>query len=126
MYVSHDEGETWSAPQIVNDTHLGSPVFMERFGAPAHFLLHSSGALILCCGKRTEPCGQYARISWDRGLTWQEDRMIGPEAQAFATDQGYPSSVELSNGDILTAYYQRAPGDDYPSVLYTRWSLEEK
>ena len=51
--------------------------------------------------------------------------MIGPEAQALATDQGYPSSVELSNGDILTTYYQRAPGDDYPSVLYTRWSLDE-
>ncbi len=111
---STDGGKTWE-----------EPVFMERYGAPAHFLLHSSGALILSCGKRTEPCGQYVRISYDQGLTWEEDVMIGPVSQFLATDQGYPSSVELENGDILTVYYQRTCGDDYPSILYTRWSLDE-
>lgn len=111
---STDDGKTWS-----------DPVFMERFGAPAHFMMHSSGALILSVGKRTEPCGQYVRISYDKGLTWEQDVMIGPEADFLATDQGYPSTVELENGDLLTVYYQRLPEDDYPSILYTRWSLDE-
>ena len=116
MYTcrSTDHGRTWE-----------EPVFMERFGAPPHFMLHSSGALILSCGKRVPPYGQYVRISRDKGLSWEEDFMIGPEAPLPVVDQGYPSTVELSNGDLLTTYYQRAPGDDFPSVLYTRWSLDE-
>jgi len=117
MYTcrSTDNGKTWQ-----------EPVFMERFGAPPHFMMHSSGALILSCGKRTAPCGQYARISWDKGLTWEKDIMIGPEAPEPVVDQGYPSTVELPNGDLFTTYYQRVPGDDYPSILCTRWSLPEK
>lgn len=119
---STNGGKTWD-----------EPVFMERFGAPPHFMKHSSGALILSCSKRTapgfdpiEPNGQYARISWDNGLTWEEDIMISPEAPAPSVDQGYASTVELSNGDLFTTYYQRFPGDEYPSILYTRWTLPEK
>ena len=51
---------------------------------------------------------------------------VEPEpAPEPVVDQGYPSTVELSNGDLFTTYYQHAPGDDFPSVLYTRWSLKE-
>ena len=116
MYTcrSLDGGKTWD-----------DPVFTERDGAPPHFLLHSSGALVLCCGKRVPPYGQFARISYDKGHTWSEDIPISPKAPLPVVDQGYPSSVELANGDILTAYYQRLPGDDFPSVLYTRWRLPE-
>lgn len=114
MYTcrSCDGGKTWEAP-----------VFMDRFGAPPHFMVHSSGALILSCGKRVKPFGQYVRVSYDKGHTWQEDVMVSPESPV--TDQGYPSTVELSNGDLLTVYYQRVPGDDYCSILCTRWSLDE-
>ena len=83
----------------------------------------SSGALILSCGKRTAPYGQYARISWDKGHTWEEDILISEEAAGSPVDEGYPSSIELPGGDILTVYYQPVPGDDYPSILYTRWKL---
>lgn len=109
---SLDGGKTWQ-----------EPVFMKEFGAPPHFMIHSSGALILSVGKRVVPYGQYVRVSYDKGHTWSEDTLISPES-AF-TDQGYPSTVELSNGDLLTVYYQKVPGDDYCSVLYTRWSLDE-
>lgn len=112
---SCDNGKTWE-----------EPVFTDRFGAPPHFLLHSSGALILSCGKRTAPFGQYARISWDKGHTWEEDILISEEAAGSPVDEGYPSSVELPGGDILTVYYQPVPGDDYPSILSTRWQLPEK
>ena len=116
MYTcrSFDGGKTWD-----------EPVFTERDGAPPHLMLHSSGALVLCCGKRVPPYGQFARISYDKGLTWSEDIPISREAPLPVVDQGYPSSVELANGDILTTYYQRLPNDTFPSVLYTRWRLPE-
>jgi len=109
---SLDGGKTWQ-----------EPVFMKEFGAPPHFMIHSSGALILSVGKRVRPFGQYVRVSYDKGHTWTEDLMVSPESPV--TDQGYPSTVELRNGDLLTVYYQRCPGDDYCSILYTRWSLDE-
>ncbi len=116
MYLcrSTDNGRTWE-----------KPVFLERYGAPGHFMIHSSGVLILSCGKRVDKYGQYVRISRDKGLTWEDDIMISQEAPEPVVDQGYPSTVELSNGDLLTTYYQRISGDDHPSVLYTRWSLDE-
>ncbi len=115
MYTcrSLDGGKTWE-----------DAVFMERYGAPPHFMLHSSGALVLVCGRRVEPLGQVARVSYDRGRTWEEDIKIGPDTRV--TDQGYPASVELDNGEIFTAYYQRYQDDPYCSILSTKWTLPEK
>ena len=109
---SLDGGKTWDEPVVAGN-----------YGAPPHFMMHSSGALVLTIGKRVKPYGQYVRVSYDKGRTWSEDLMISPESPV--TDQGYPSTVELSNGDLLSVYYQRCPGDDYCSLLYTRWSLSE-
>ncbi len=114
MYTcrSLDGGKTWD-----------EPVFMDRYGAPPFFMIHSSGALIMSFGNRVKPFGQYVRVSYDKGHTWSEDVMIGPESPV--TDQGYPSTIELANGDLMTVYYQRCPGDDYCSILYTRWNLSD-
>ena len=112
---SEDGGKTWTDPQPLEGV----------YGAPPHFLLHSSGALILTYGRRRYgDQGQYARISRDGGKTWGKDFMVSPVAPDW--DQGYPSSAELSNGDIFTLYYQKYEGDDYPSLLGTRWSLDEE
>ena len=112
---SKDGGKTWTEPQALEGV----------YGAPPHFLLHSSGALILTYGRRRyEPQGQYARISRDGGKTWGKDFRISPMAPDW--DHGYPSSVELSDGDIFTLYYQKYEGDNYPSLLGTRWSLDEE
>ncbi len=111
---SYDNGKTWTEPKP-----------LDLCGAPPHFLLHSSGALILTYGRRrVEPQGQYARISRDGGKTWGKDFMISPVAPDW--DQGYPSSVELSGGEIFTLYYQKYEGDSYPSLLGTRWNLDEE
>lgn len=111
---SYDGGKTWTDPKPMKDVH----------GCPPHFLLHSSGALILTYGqRRLEPQGQYARISYDSGRTWEKEIMVSPKAPDW--DHGYPSSVELSNGDILTVYYQKYEGDTYPSLLSTRWNISE-
>lgn len=108
--VSTDGGKTWSVPQLTGIA-----------GAPPHFLLHSSGAVVLTYGCRTTPCGQRAKISYDNGKTWSEELTVSPQAPDW--DCGYPSSVELSDGSILTVYYQKYPGDDYNSILSTRWEM---
>ena len=110
---SEDGGKTFSQPQVLDSN-----------GTPPHFLLHSSGAVVLTYGRRAKPCGERARISWDGGKTWGEEIVISEEAPTW--DLGYPSSVELSDGSILTVYYQRYPGDDFTSVLQTKWELPAK
>lgn len=107
---SADGGRTWSVPQPT-----------DFCGTPPCFLLHSSGALIITYSRRVAPNGQRARISRDGGKTWSDELVISPESPDW--DHGYPSSVELSDGSILTVYYQKYPGDSYNSILSTRWEL---
>ena len=108
---SNDDGKTWSEPQI-----------LDVCGAPPHFLQHSSGTLILAYSRRIAPMGEYIRISKDNGITWSNDVCIAP---VDFWDHGYPTSVELSNGDILTTYYARCEGDEFNSVHSIRWNLSE-
>lgn len=109
---SSDGGKTWSEPQLL-DLH----------GAPPHMLEHSSGAVILAYSRRKEPMGEYVRISKDNGVTWSKDFRISSAPPDW--DHGYPTSVELENGDILTVYYQKCEGDDFASVHSIRWTLNE-
>lgn len=114
MYIvtSKDEGKTWEGATML-------PVW----GCPGHLIQHSSGAIVLVYGKRVDPMGQYVIVSRDGGKTWSDEKLISPEAPDW--DHGYPSSVELSDGDILTCFYQKCPGDDFNSLHSVRWSLNE-
>ena len=66
--------------------------------------------------------GQRAAISYDDGATWQHDFIIrddGPDG-----DLGYPASVELPDGSILTVYYQKPEKTtDKCAFLWSRWRL---
>jgi hypothetical protein len=108
---SVDGGKTFSQPVSVT------------LGAPPHLMQHSSGAVILSYSKRfIHPQGQCVRISRDSGATWSEDISVAPESPDWA--HGYPSTVELSDGSLITVFYQKYPGDSHNSVLFTRWELE--
>ncbi len=108
--TSLDGGKTWSPMQ---ETGL--------VGLPPHFMIHSSGALICSFSRRIAPYSQRAAISYDMGKTWQDEYILDDRQQHH--DFGYPTSVELSDGSILTVYYQRAEGDRKPSILQTIWKL---
>ena len=110
--ISHDGGKTWEKAE-----------YTDIKGAPAHLLQHSSGAVVMTYSKRCGPQGSFVRVSRDFGKTWSEDKMISLEAPDW--DHGYPSSVELANGDIFTVYYQKCPGDKFNSIHSVRYSLDE-
>ncbi len=108
---SSDGGKTWSRAEV-----------MDFHGSPPHLLRHSSGALIVSYGYREQPYGIRAMLSFDDGETWRYDYILrddGPHP-----DLGYPSSVELDDGSILTVYYQRPRSvDDKCALLWSRWEL---
>ena len=108
--VSEDGGRTWSFPES-----------LETNGAPPHLMRHSSGAIVLSFGRRTEPFGQRARISRDDGETWEAEYILRDDGPTL--DLGYPSTVELPDGSLFTVYYQQLTGDKYCSLLWTRWRI---
>ncbi len=112
LTFSDDFGTTWSKPEM-----------LDLWGSPPHLMLHSSGAVILTYGKRTAPLGAAAKVSFDSGKTW--GREIALNASGTDPDLGYASTCELPDGSLFSAYYQKLPGDDFNSILYTKWSLTE-
>ena len=109
--ISADGGKTWTEPVCTNVS-----------GAPPHLMRHSSGAIICTFGRREPPYGEYAIISHDNGATWTEEYIIDDNTDS--RDLGYGATLELADSSLLSVYYQRCPGDDYPSILYTKWKLQ--
>ena len=91
------------------------------YGSPPHLLRHSSSKVICTYGYRQSPCGIRAMISRDEGQTWEHDWIIRDDAPDH--DLGYPSTVELADGSLFTVYYQKVPGDEKCSLLWSRWRL---
>lgn len=108
---STDGGASWSEPKRINE-----------HGSPPHLLLHSSGRLICAYGRRIPEFGEIVRISEDGGKSWGEEYMI---ASAPEGDLGYPASVELNDGSVLTVYYQKPTADALCQIYASRWILPE-
>ena len=60
------------------------------------------------------------------GKTWEEDYVLHNAKNEKDGDLGYPSTVELDDGSLITVYYQKYEDDKKCSMLYTKWQLEEK
>lgn len=123
---SDDNGQTWSAP-------YKTPLW----GYPPHLLQLSDGRILCTYGHRRPPYGQRAAISED-GITWKAENELVLRDDAPNKDLGYPVSIELEPGTILTVYYQPnvPPGSDprmvppdplrtKPGILGTVWKLPE-
>ncbi len=118
VYITYsdDKGKTWSTPKC-----------LEVDGAPPHLMVHSSGAIICSYSRRRsnepgkEDRGQRACVSYDGGETWTEDYDL--RSKFKQGDHGYPATVELSDGSLLTVYYMSHEYDGFTSVLYTKWRL---
>jgi len=110
---SADGGGSWS-PAVPLGFH----------GSPPHLLLHSSGAVVCVYGFRQEPYGERAMVSRDGGRSWRYHYILRDDGPDH--DLGYPASVELADGSLLTVYYQkiRSP-EEKCSLLWTRWKLPD-
>ena len=114
--------------------------------SPAHMIQHSSGVMIMTYGYRgiyvdpntgnsvsyteraKEVLGIRALLSYDGGLTWTREVVLTTDARVTddnLSDWGYTSSVEISNGKILTVYYQRNKYETRASIYQVVWELPE-
>lgn len=110
--VSADGGKTWSKPVKVAD------------GYPSHLLRLKDGGLLMTYGWRQAPYGIRCKHSADHGRTWSEEVVLTKDAAGW--DVGYPSSVELTNGALLTVWYE-APAGSHTAVLrQARWTLDRQ
>ncbi len=109
---SDDGGRTWSV------TH---PTPM--WGYPPHLIELDSGDLLASYGRRRPPFGQRACLSHNGGNTWDIENEIILRDDASSGDLGYPSTVELNPGEMLTVYYQIDQPGEKTCLMATRWSL---
>ena len=105
---SEDQGETWSEPQQ-----------LDAWGFPQTLLQHSNGALYSFFGHRRPPIGVRGMRSDDGGRTWQTRDEFAVAEGAVHKDQGYPNTVELSDGNVLVVYYYCDERDPFPYVRGT-------
>ena len=111
--VSDDGGRTWSEPEMLLD---------ETGGAPPHLLLLKSGLLISAYGRRKPPYGIMVMVSADGGKTWKTDI---PVCDNLATDDlGYPSTVELDDGTLVTVFYAAESENSPCNVYQQKWRLK--
>ena len=108
------------------DWTTSKPMDMEKaLGGPPHLLQLKSGVVLLTYGYREDPCGTRYRLSYDGGKTWGEEVILCKSDTPKNGDLGYPSTIELDDGTLITAYYQYFRSDSYASFLYTKWTLTE-
>jgi len=109
---SYDGGKTWTT------THTTL-----MWGYPPHMIVLENGWLLNVYGVRRKRYSERACISKDGGKTWDiENEII--LAHARNGDLGYPASVQLDDGSILTVYYQIDQAGEKTSLHCTHWRLK--
>lgn len=124
---SDNNGKTW-----------GDPYQTPLWGFPPHLLQLSDGRVLCSYGYRRAPFGERVCISAD-GIDWKREDEIVIRDDAKDGDLGYPVSIELEAGKILTVYYQPnlAPGVSQgshpappsrtkPGIQGTIWTLPKR
>ena len=110
---SYDGGKTFTKPHQILD---------KEGGAPAHLLYLNNGVLISTYGHRKEPFGIRMMYSLDEGETWSIDHELFDKGTGI--DLGYPCSVQLNDGSILTVFYARADEFAPAEIMQVKWTLE--
>lgn len=105
---STDNGWTWQGLER-------TPIW----GYPSHLLLLRGGRILCTYGYRREPYGIRAVFSDDEGASWDMENEIVIRADGANRDLGYPSSIQLDDGRILTSYYF----PDADSIRYIAGSI---
>ena len=107
---STDGGKTWAAPYSIG-----------VWGLPSHLLRLRDGRLLMSYGHRRPPYGVQARVSEDHGKTWSQPLVIAGDG--IGGDLGYPSTVQLADGSLLTIWYEVLKGNPRAVLRQARWKL---
>lgn len=105
LCFSKDEGLTWSEP-------VTTPVK----GYPQHLLVLRDGRLLATYGYRYYPEGVRACLSRDGGRTWDMDHELVLQNNSVGGDIGYPVSIELEDGRLMTVYYNKTADKPNPFI----------
>ncbi len=108
---SSDGGKTWSEPHSIG-----------IWGLPSHLLRLRDGRLLMTYGHRRKPYGNQARISMDNGKTWGEAIILSGDG--IGGDLGYPSTVELPDGTLLSVWYEKMKEPKLAVLRQATWRLE--
>jgi hypothetical protein len=107
---SEDGGASWSAPHSIG-----------VWGLPSHLLRLRDNRLVMTYGYRREPFGNQARVSENGGRTWSD--AVTLSADGASGDLGYPSTVELGGGSLLTAWYEKLRTSSKAVLRQVKWRL---
>jgi Neuraminidase (sialidase) len=108
---STDGGKTWSEPHSIG-----------VWGLPSHLLRLRDGRLVMTYGHRRKPFGNQARISTDNGKSWGEAMILSGDG--IGGDLGYPSTVELPDGTLLSVWYEKMAEPKLAVLRQATWRLE--
>jgi len=107
---SLDGGKTWSIPH-----HIGV------WGLPSFLTRLRDGRLLMSYGHRRKPYGNQARLSLDEGVTWSAP--MTASGDGLGGDLGYPSTIELQDGTLVTVWYEKMKGSSKAVLRQARWNL---
>ena len=96
LWLTHsdDQGKSWTAPQRLSPSGVYT----------ADFLVLPDQRVLLVANDRIGPFGVYGAVgNKDGEFNWKNAFILSSDA--ISTDCGYPSSVLLKDGRVLTAYY---------------------
>ncbi len=108
---SDDNGRSWpNPPRKVTDEHQH----------PADLLILSNGNILMSFGSRHAPYGVRGLISKDEGETWDYSHAIVLVDNCAEWDCGYPTTLALPDGMLITCYYRSLSEDPYFEGLGTK------
>ncbi len=109
QYRSLDDGLSWQ--------HEGAVTLASQ--RPGHLLQLDDGSILMTYGdRRPDHLAVRARTSQDKGLNWSAPIFL---AALPDSDGGYPSSLQRTDGLILTVFYVKEPGGySAQSLIWSR------
>ena len=100
--ISRFTGSEWTEPEAIT----------EPMQHPASLLLLQDGRVLLTYGDRNPEQNRILlKYSSDYGLTWSKEIQLGEKFGSC--DFGYPSTVEMSPGKLLTVFYVNKSEEPY-------------
>lgn len=116
-----NRGETLQCESEDGGRSFATPRAIGVWGLPSHLLRLRDGRLLMSYGYRRQPFGIEARISDNRGQNWGS--AISLYRDGASVDLGYPSTVELGSGQLLTVWYELPAGGAHAVLRQLRWSI---